>query len=81
MRPSQRTTTVSWRISTTRVRKRAAIDPSLIRFSMSGRTQYLIDSPIASPRCTSVTAAPARNSSSAASAAEFLPPTTTTDLR
>ena len=33
------------RISTTRVLNRAAIDPSLIRFSMSGLTQYFTESP------------------------------------
>ncbi len=65
-----------------RVLNRATIAPSLIRFSMSGFTQYLIDSPSAAWRCTSVTEdAPLRYRSSAASTAEFLPPTITTRCR
>ena len=36
------TTTERGRISVRRALNRAAIDPSLMRFSMSGRTQYLI---------------------------------------
>src|SRR4029453_4312322 len=59
----------------------AAMEPALMRFSISGRTQYLIVSPSVAPRWTSVTWTPARNSSSAASAAEFRPPTTTTRPR
>jgi hypothetical protein len=41
-------------ISTTRDSKRAFTDPSLMRFSMSGRTQYLIVLPSSAWRCTSV---------------------------
>ena len=52
-----------------------------MRFSMSGLTQSLIESPSAARRCTMVTFDPARYSSSAASAAEFFPPTITTCLR
>ena len=68
-------------ISRTQALKRAAIEPSLMRFSMSGLTQYLIESPSVGWRWTSVTCAPPRNSSRLASAAEFLPPTTTTRRR
>jgi hypothetical protein len=56
------------------------MDPSLMRFSMSGLTQYLMVVEL-DARCTSVTCAPARNISSAASAAELPPPTITTRLR
>ena len=49
------TTTDVGRISVTQVLKRAAIDPSLIRFSMSGLTQYLIVDFSSGRRCTSVT--------------------------
>ena len=58
--PAVRTTTDVGRISVTHVLKRAAIDPSLIRFSMSGLTQYLIVDFSSARRCTSVTCAPAR---------------------
>jgi len=68
-------------ISTTCESKRAFTAPSLMRFSMSGRTQYLMVPPSSAWRCTSVGYAPARNSSRHASAAEFLPPTTTTRCR
>ena len=68
-------------ISRTTALKCAAIDPSLIRFSMSGRTQYLIVGFKRGARWTRVTCAPARNISSADSAAEFPPPTMTTRWR
>ena len=75
------TTTEVDLISVTHVLNRAAIDPSLIRFSMSGRTQYLIVDLSSALRWTSVTEAPARNMSSADSAAELPPPTTITRRR
>ena len=54
------TTTTPGRISTTHVLNRAAIEPSLMRFSRSGRIQYLTPSETAGPRTTSVTVAPCR---------------------
>ena len=49
------------RISVMHVLNRAAIDSSLMRLSMSGRTQYLIVDLRVGARCTTVTCAPARN--------------------
>src|SRR6266511_2578881 len=69
------------RISLTHQPNRTAMDPSLMRFSMSGRTQYLIVDFNCGARCTIVTYAPARNISSADSAAELPPPTITTRCR
>ncbi len=74
-------TTDVGRISFTQLPNLATIEPSLMRFSMSGRTQYLIVRFSSERRCTSVTWAPARNSSSADSAAELPPPTITTRWR
>src|SRR5712692_9322600 len=62
----------------TRVSSSARISFALMRFSMSGRTQYFKVAPNSARRWTRVTRAPARKRSSAASAAEFFPPTTTT---
>ena len=69
------------RISTTRVSKRAAIAPSLMRFSMSGLIQYFTESRDPRAPVHERDGAPARWSSRAAMAAEFLPPTTTTFFR
>jgi len=57
---AEETTTECARISVTDVSKRVGIAPSLMRFSMSGRIQYLIESLSCARRCTSVTSAPAR---------------------
>ena len=49
-----------------------------MRFSLSGRTQYLIPDPSSVPRWISVTSAPFLQSSRAASTAEFCAPMTAT---
>ena len=54
------------------------IDPSRIRFSISGRTQYFTPRSISASRTMRVTTASRRNDSRAASTAEFPPPTTAT---